>query len=83
MQLSDEDGRFESHSLLARAITQIPQDGLPVLRRAEEEAVVVGPGEGLHLAGVALEFAGDAIGFEVEDCDGAVEAAGREVVVAV
>jgi hypothetical protein len=72
VQLCDEDGRLEADGAHARAILEVPEHALPVLAGAEQEAIVGGPAQRLDLARVAAQFAGDAIGLDVEDDDDAV-----------
>jgi hypothetical protein len=72
VQLCDEDGRLKADGAHARAIVEVPQHDLPVLPRAEQVAVVGGPAQRLHLARVAAQLAGDAIGLNVEDDDNAI-----------
>lgn len=69
MQLGDEDGGLETNHSHARAIFQVPENALPVLGGAEEEAVIGRPAQRLDLARVATELAGDAVRLNVEDYD--------------
>ena len=72
VQLRDEDGRLEADGAHTRAVLEVPEDALPVLAGAEQEAVVGGPAQGLDLARVAAQLAGDAVGLHVEDHDDAI-----------
>lgn len=72
IQLRNKDGRLEADGAHTRAIFEIPENALPVLTGAEQEAVVDRPAQGLDLASVAAQLAGDAVGLHVEDHDDAI-----------
>lgn len=83
MKLRYEDWRLESHSAHSRAIFQIPEHCLPILRRREDVAIIGRPAEGLYLRRVSSELARNAICLYVEYGYGAIQTARREEVTAV
>jgi len=84
MHLRNIHRRLKPHTLNNRPRAQIPNITLPILTTRQKIPAIPAPAQTLHLSRMALQLPCYAIGFHVEDHDGAVDAPrGEEIPFAV